>query len=101
MRWIGFRLRTPSFFEPGDRLVDARLQQMHKADPSISPPNEITAGVKPNGLLGKGDRFLIRAAAQKLAYTQLGKGAGIIAVGAEHDLKLGNRLTASALVAQQ
>src|SRR5215471_16855535 len=101
MRRIGSRPRAPSLFQPGDGLVGARLQQMYEADPGIPPPYARVAGAQPDGLLGKRNSLLIRAAGQELAHAQFNKGIGIVAIGGERDLEFGNRVSAPPLEAQQ
>src|SRR5262249_20361491 len=99
--WRGFRLSAAPLFEPGDRLVDARLQQIHEADPSISPPYVRIAGAESDGLLGKRYGLLIRASGQVLAHAQFDYGVGIVAIGCQRDLEFGNGFLAPACETQQ
>ena len=88
-------------FEPRDRLVDARLKHMNKADREVSVGNQGIAGAEADGLLGKLDRLFARAAGQKLAPAETGKRADRVAIDGEHHFVFGNRVLASALRAEQ
>ena len=53
-----FRLAAACLFEPNDRLIGARLQQMHKPDPAIPKPNGRIVGAEADGLLLERDYLL-------------------------------------------
>src|SRR5262252_5300099 len=74
---------------------------MHKADPGIPPPYDRIAWAEPDGLLGKRNRLLIRAAGQELAHAQSDKGNGIVAINCEGSLEFGNRVSAPPREAQE
>ena len=67
-------------FEPRDRLVGARLQQMDDANPEIPDTEQIIARAETDGLLVQRDCILDQARL-KLAPAQRGYGEQPIAVG--------------------
>ena len=54
------RSSVARLFEPDDRLVRVRLQQMHHPDLLIENADEGIAGAEPDGLLLERDRLLYR-----------------------------------------
>ena len=52
------RIRVTRFFEPEDRCIEARLQQMHNPNPPIPVGDLAVSGAEANGLLHKRDYFL-------------------------------------------
>jgi hypothetical protein len=52
------RIEVARLFEPRDRLVCARLQQMEDADPEIPDTQQVVAGAEADRLLVKRDRVL-------------------------------------------
>jgi hypothetical protein len=53
-----FRIGAARPFEPQDRLVGARLQQMDEPNPKIPTGDLGVAGAEPDGLLLERDYFL-------------------------------------------
>ena len=96
--WVS-RQGAARFFEPNDRLVRARLQQMHQPDLLIPISQGSIAGAEPDGLLDERDRVVYRPG-EELA---LGQGVDcehVVAIEREHRLVLGNSLRESTLGAQ-
>src|SRR6266851_1265291 len=56
----GRRVRAASVGEPNDRLVGARLQQMHDPNPPIKSADVGIAGAEADGLLHERDSLLYR-----------------------------------------
>jgi len=54
------RTGSARLFEPDDRLVGARLQQMHHSDSTVPGADIGVAGTKPYGLLHERGHFLYR-----------------------------------------
>jgi hypothetical protein len=52
------RHRVARLFEPDDRLVGARLQQMHQSDGLVPDAELGIAGTEPNGSFYKRDRLI-------------------------------------------
>ena len=69
---MGRRLRISAtgFFEPNDRLVCARFQQMHSPYPVITIVDSGIAGAESDGLLEEWDHLLYRPGV-KLAPAEL------------------------------
>src|SRR3984893_328059 len=86
-------------FEPQDRLVGARLQQMHEPNPGIPKSNVKIAGAEPEGLLLERD-YLLYGPGQPLAPAESVQHKCQIAIDREGRLVLGNGLLASMLRTQ-
>src|SRR5215471_11822407 len=93
--WIG----AACGFERCDRLVDARLQQMHFANTVINNGDLGISGAKTNGVLHERDYFLYGARHQ-LAVAESEQRPYGVAIEREHGLVFGNGLVISALRAQ-
>src|SRR6266852_1414111 len=86
-------------FEPNDRLVRARPQQMRLRDLAIPNAELRITGAEPYGLLHERDRLLYRPGF-KLALAEREYCEHPVAIEREHCLIFGNGLLMSALCAQ-
>jgi hypothetical protein len=81
-------------FEPRDRLVRARLQEMHMPDPHIEIADAGIERTEPDGLLRERDYFLDRPG-QQLAIGQNVQHCCRVRIDRERHLIFGNSLLAS------
>ena len=88
-------------FEPRDRLVGARLEQMHSPNIVVSNSNRGVAGAEANGLLLELYCLGVGTARQELAEAETGGRADRVAIFREHLFKFGNGVFASVLLPQQ
>ena len=86
-------------FAPDDRLVGARLQQMHAPDPAIEKADLGIARTEPDGLLLGRDQLLDRPG-HELAPAEMGVCVGPVAVERDDGLVFGNGLVVSVLRTQ-
>ena len=86
-------------FEPEDRVVGARLQQMRSANLAVPPADARIAGAKADGLLRERDR-LVRRTGVDPAPAEPDYCVHLVAIQRERRLVFGNGLLASALRAQ-
>src|ERR1700730_300295 len=87
-------------FQPDDRLVGARLQQMNVPDPRIPISYVGVAGAEADGLLLGRDRLLYRPG-EALAPAEIGYSNHPGSIAGDRRLVFGNGLLAPALRAQQ
>ena len=92
--------RAAWFFAPRDRLVCARLQQVHQPDLAIKKSNRRIARAQTDGLLDEWDRLLDRSSAE-LALAEGKQYEHPVAIGRERYFVVGNGLRISALRAEQ
>ena len=87
-------------FQPEDRLVNPRLQQVDHADPPIPIRQPRIARTEADRLLLRRDRFL-DPARQELAYPEIGDGDHPVAIGGDRDLVFRDGRLISLLGAQK
>ena len=87
------------FFEPDDRLVGARLQQVHLPDLTVEITTMRFTGAEPHGSFDKRDR-LLDGPGKELALADTEECHYPVGIERKHRLVCGNGLRMSALSAQ-
>src|SRR5271167_1924165 len=94
-----FRHGTARFFEPQDRLISARLRQMHAPNPRIIFADEGIAGTEADGLFYERDYLLYRSS-KELALPKMEVRGDPVAIKRDHRLICGNGFLEAAPRAQ-
>src|SRR5205823_10407089 len=94
------RSMASRLFQPDDRLVRVRLQQMRIPDLFIPDPELGITGAEPNGSLYERDRLLDEAGVE-FTLAESEEGVNIVAIVRERCLVFRNGLGVSALRTQQ